>query len=98
MLSGYQKASLLNYVSRNRNIDFFDDRQFHGLRIRPVLSMYFDKPTEFFGKQYLEGLYEVDVSHVLGGPVEYRGPLDVRRDASGIEFHFRGPYIENAGP
>ena len=87
------KLQLIQFYSDHRGVEFFTDRQIHGLKVRDLLELNFSQETSFLGKTYPPGRHMVDVSRVFG-KVEYQGPDDLKR-LRDIELHFR--YNSSAG-
>ena len=84
-LSKDQKYALMDFVSKNSRLLFFEDRSFPGLVIRDRMSLKFSEPTEFLGQLYPAGESQVSLQGILG-KVEYEGP---QKSPDSLELHFR---------
>jgi hypothetical protein len=89
LLDNKTKIHLLQDLSQGRHQRFYSDRQIHGIAVKKQVTVSFSRPTVFLGKHYGPGENVVDLSSVMGGKVEYRGPTEVD-SVSGVELHFRG--------
>jgi len=84
-----QKKMLLQYQAHVRNPSFYENegRIIVGMKVKDKLKLSFEKNTEFLGKMYSRGEYEVDLSKVFS-KVEYQSEGDIQK-LQGIELHFR---------
>lgn len=93
-----QKRELLEYLTNQRkHISFFDDRTFHGLRIRDKVYL---RPTNIEEISILGQVFpansktshEVDLTAIFGFPgakVEYMSPQDISDGLKSLELHAR---------
>lgn len=81
------KLKLLQHVSKNRSIPFFENREVLGIKVKDKLEFRFLEKTIFMGREYQKGNHLIDVSQVIG-KVEYRSPDDMKLNI-GLELHFR---------
>lgn len=85
-IAPYKQIEILRAGAASKGTSFFQDRRIPDVKYEQGFFANVEKPTEFLGKVYTEGLQSIWPKEFLKGPIEYMGPMN-RPDA--VELHFR---------